>query len=218
MNLFNSLPHLLILLELDDVTGKSLQRDAIQRHFGLTGAVLAELMWRERLIPTEANKFILRPGRPAVSGSLRLAEDRLSETRPRTIQKSLQRLRAGSIRKAVLSELVEEKMLDKQTSSFLVLFRRRRWVPTESSPEQTYIEHLRQYVDQIGADTPPQHEDLMLSLLRAVQLLETVWTASELASMRERIVLRTERAPIGRQVHQAVELTRAAMAAAAVTG
>lgn len=218
MTLFNSLPHLLILLELDDVTGKSLQRDAIKRQFGLTGAVLAELMWQERLIPAEANKFVLRPGRPVVSGSLRIAEERLSETRPRTLQKSLQHLRASPIRKAVLAELVEAGILEEQSSSFLVLFRRRRWLPTETSPEQTYIEHLRQYVEQTCADTPPQREDLMLSLLRSVDLLETVWTASELESLRDRIVLRTERAPIGRQVHKAIELMRAALLAAAAAG
>ncbi|MFT4979591.1 MAG: hypothetical protein ACI8S6_005503 [Myxococcota bacterium] len=210
-----TLPHQLLLLELDDDTGSSLQRDSFRAHYGLSGAVIAELMWQERLIPIAADRFILKPGRPPADGALKLAEDRLSETRPRKMHACISRLRITLLRRALLAELVTSGMLREEQERWLLVFRRRRWHPTPDSPEQTLIEHLRDHVAQADERTPPQREDLLLSLLRATKLLETVWSPDELLALRPQIDARTERAPIGRQVHQAIKTARAAAMAAA---
>ena len=212
----DTLAHQLLLLELDDSTGRSLQKDSLLAHYGINGAMIAELMWRQRLIPVAADRFALRPGRPPVGGALKLAEDRLSKSRPRKLQQSVARLRYSAIRRALLAELVDAGALREEQERFLVLFRRSRWHPTPDSPEEPLIEHLRRYVADVDERTPPTREDLLLSLLRATKLLGTVWRAEDLdGPLRGQIDRRTELAPIGQQVHRAVQAARAAAAAAA---
>lgn len=212
----DTLPHQLLLLELDDHTGRTLQRDSLLAHYGISGAMIAELMWQQRLVPVAADQFVLRPGRPPVAGAAALAEARLSETRPRKLLQSITRLRYSALRRELLSELVEAGALREEKERFLVLFTRRRWHPTPDSPEETLIEHLRRYVAEVTEQTPPTREDLLLSLLRATRLLETVWRPEELSeALRAQIEERTERAPIGQEVYRAVQAARAAAVAAA---
>jgi len=214
--MIETLPHQLLLLELDDETGKSLQKDSLLAHYGVCGAMIAELMWQDRLVPAAADRFVLRSTRPPPPcDSIRLAEERLSETRPYKLQACMGRLRLRPLRRALLAELVDAGALRLEEQRFLVVFRRRRWHPTPDSPEQTYIEHLRAYIRTVEHSQPPGREDLMLSLLRATKLLAVVWTEAELEGLRAAIDARTERAPIGRKVHEAVVAARAAAAAAA---
>ncbi|CAN0461335.1 unnamed protein product, partial [Ectocarpus fasciculatus] len=135
--------------------------------------------------------------------------------RPRKLQSCLSRLRYATLRKALLAELVAAGALREEKERFLVLFHRRRWHPAPDSPEETIIEHLRNYTATVDEQEPPTRDDLMLSLLRATKLLEVVWQPEELEGLlRARIERRTDRAPIGRQVHQAVETALAAAVAA----
>ena len=90
-----SLPHQLLLLELDDLTGRSLLGlDSLRRNYALAGAVLSELQLSDRLVAVGADAFLLASGAPS-EGALGLAEARLPHE-PRSIQRLVMHLSSAA--------------------------------------------------------------------------------------------------------------------------
>ena len=212
-----SLPHQLLLLEMDDFRGKSKISDSILRGFGLAGAVVAELVWQQRLIPAKANRFVLNPDRPPTDGVLAMAETRLSESKPRTLFQCINRMKPNPMRKFLLNEMVEMGMLREENERLMIIIPRRRWYPGDNCPEESIVEHMRHYLEQAAHNTPPSREDLLLSLLRVTKLMGVIWEKEELADLQETIEQCTKRTPIGKDIHKAVQHAYAAMAAAAAS-
>ena len=210
----SSLPHQLLLLELDDETGRSLASDSLVQSCTLAGAVLAELQLRERLLPVEANRFALASGEP-LAGALGLAEGRLP-ARPRTLAELISHLgmKIKPVRMALLTELEEAGALRREDDRLWIVTWRTRWTEADPTLETTLVAHLRDWLDGMTEDVAPSREDLLLSLLRASKLLETVWRPEELEHLDTLIRERTERAPIGKSVTSAIHTTRMVLAAA----
>ena len=195
-----SLPHQFLLLELDDDSGLSLS--AMDRDYGLAGAVVAELQWQGLLVPAQAERFVLRRETSSLSGALAQGAAALKDHKPHPLKKCISLIPAKKIRTGFLEELVAAGALSREQERFLLIFRRTRWRSQPGSPEATLIEHLQQHVKVTPLHSPPSREDLLLSLLRATKLLHAVWAEEALNREKDAIDQCTARAPIGRPVRQ----------------
>lgn len=210
-----SLPHALLLLEYDDVHGTS-RLGQLSRAYGLCGAVVAELQVLGRLRPVRANVFAITQQGEPLDGAFGLAEQQIG-ARQLSLKKHLGRLGAwgaSKLRAAFLDELVQAGHLRREQDKLLFVTWRVRYPEQDPTLERDLIAALRRYVDDVPADQPPGREDLLLSLLRGLRLLDAVWTEDELITRRERIDERTRLAPIGRDVRQVIRDAEAAAAAA----
>lgn len=195
----DSLPHRLLLIELDPTTGLSGISNLGLRWYALAGAILAELQLQDRLVAGSADVFGFA-GQELLEGALGRAEAPLRRNRrPQTMEALIRQLyqRSFRTRRDYLSELLHAGALAAEADP--VLPWRTRWRPTEVRDER--IGELRTWMSSVRPEDPPEREDLLLSLLRCTQLLDRVWSGIELAHLGARIEHRTERAPIGQLVH-----------------
>lgn len=206
------LPHALLLLELDDVTGRSRMTECAP-HLAMAAAFLAELQLADRLFAPSAHHVARRAG-PPLPGLLGVAEGALPD-RPVRVDEAIGHI-AGSdraLRAGVLGELVACGALEALVDRFLRIPYAWRWPTADHAVEAGLVEHLRAWADRVRPDAPAEREDVLLSLLEATFLCGQVWSEAELPGVRERIHLRARLAPIGGVLTEVFQAHRAAMMA-----
>ena len=123
-----------------------------------------------------------------------------------------------ALRRSLAEELVELGALREQQDKLWIVPYRTRFPTGDGAVEQSVREHLRTWLAEVPVDAGPQREDLLLSLLRCTRILDSVWSESELETLRPQIDKRTEMSPIGKEVKRSADQTRAAVAASIAAG
>jgi hypothetical protein len=213
-----SLPHHYLLVELHDATGKRLV-DQTMGSYLLAGALVTELELLGRLVYVGADQVRVTETGQRSAGVLGMAEKKLGNA-TYSLKKAVYKLAGGwggirAIRNDVLLDLERSGAVDQQLDTFLFITWRRRYPTQNGEVEEELRDQLRQHMQTVSAQDPPNRWDALLSLLRAGSLLEEVWSTSELAVLKEAIDSRTDRAPIGRTIKTVVEEVQAAAVAAA---
>ena len=111
-----------------------------------------------------------------------------------------------------------EGALREQQDKLWIVPYRTRFPTGDGAVEQSVREHLHTWLAEVPVDAGPQREDLLLSLLRCTRILDSVWSESELETLRPQIDKRTEMSPIGKEVKRSADQTRAAVAASIAAG
>ena len=211
--------HEVLLLDLHDRTGKRHVGSYIAG-FGLAAACVGELEHRGRLKVAGADRFGLAAGSGS-RGALGLAEAALG-TEIRSLKKCIAVVTnqwfsspINRIRDAALRELCGAGFLEKRTDYFLIVPWRTRYPEGDGRAERALIDRLRTHLHAVDGNTPPLRDDMLLSVLRAMDLLGSVWSERELQQVRPAIEARTKRAPIGRLAWELARDAEAAAAAAA---
>lgn len=212
------LPHQMMLIELEDKFGQS-QVDSTWSTFLLAGALVGELQLQDRLVATGADSFAIRSEGQPLPGVLGMAEAKLKGSEM-SLQKAMSNLNGfwgiGQLRQALIDELIAMGAVRLETDVFIFIPWRWRYPTRDGLIEKKVIGALKDHVDTVKGSDPPGRADLLLSLIRAAGLLETLWTPSALKRKRNLINERTKRAPLGKAVKTAVEAAQAAAAAAAI--
>lgn len=214
------LHHELLLLDLLDDHG-TYQSGGNLHSYGLSAAAVAELEQRGRLKVAGADLFGIASGEPS-GGALGIAEGRLRD-QPRSMKASISRVNSAfwsspiaQIRRAALDELVRAGILAPRTDTFIFVPWRTRYVTVDSTTEHAIVARLRTHLARVDGSDPPRRDDLLISLLRAMELLTAVWSEAELQRLRPAIEERTRRAPIGKLAWELAREADAAAAAAAL--
>jgi hypothetical protein len=199
------LPHALLLLELENTRGTS-RLDMLGQAYGVCGAAVAELQVLGRLRPVRADVFALTSrASPPPARWVWPRSDRVASALPEGTLVALGIWGAGRLRTAFLEELVGAGLLRREADKLLFVTWCVRYPEENPALEQSLIAALRRYVDEVRADRPPGREDLLLSLLRGLRMLDAVWSEHDLTTVRrDRIDERTRLAPIGRDVRVAI--------------
>lgn len=207
-----SLPHQVLLIELEDKFGLS-NLDWTWSRYLLAGAVVAELQILDRLVATQPNRLAIRADLPPLPGALGEGEAKLVG-KERTIEGCITTLMGfwgtGALRLQFIDELIELGALRREADVFIFLPWRWRHPTKDGSVERKVIGALKDHVDHVKGNKPPGRLDLLLSLLRAAGLLDQIWTPSALERKRPTIDERTKRAPIGKAVLTCVRQAQAA--------
>jgi hypothetical protein len=178
----------ILLLALDEKTGRlhALPERALE--FALAGALLAELAFMDRL-DTDATHVLIADASPTGEPVLDLALASLPKDEPKlTIQKALARiaLKAGPIKELLFAELVRKGVLQQREHSYLWVLRERRYPVVDDHEEREVRARIRDVILTPGAIPDPQ-DVVLIGLMDACDLDHFVFTPEELDRCAERI-------------------------------
>ncbi|WP_431284918.1 GOLPH3/VPS74 family protein [Humitalea sp. 24SJ18S-53] len=182
-----TIPEELLLLMLDDSTGRVHDRAAPSGDFALAGAVLAELAMRNRIDTDPKHLFVADStplGDPMLDGVLaRIAAAGRQEDSRWWIE-TLSR-EAPDFREALFARLVARGILRVEDGKFLWLFSERRYPVVSDKEEREVKARLLGVI--FDDEIPEPHDALLLGLARAAGLFGLILSAEELDSAQPRI-------------------------------
>jgi len=182
-----SLPEEIVLLTLDDETGRSIGRQGLAASIALAGAVMMELALAGRL-DTDRDRLELLDRTPTGDAVLDAGLSMLAEARDsRGALMLLARDEAG-LRPAVLAALVSRGLVKRVDGRILLVFPERRYLKPEdrAEPREVRARLIRSIATD---DIPDPREALLLGLARATALLPILLPPELLAARQERIAL-----------------------------
>ncbi|UPY38837.1 GPP34 family phosphoprotein [Sediminicoccus sp. KRV36] len=197
-----SLPEEIVLLTLDDETGRAIGRQGLATSIALAGAVLMELALAGR-VDTDRNRLELLDRSPTGDAVLDAGLALLTDARDsRGALMLLAREEAG-LRPAVLSALLSRGLLRQVDGRVLLVFPERRYFKPEDRPEPREVRaRLIRSVER--DDIPEPREALLLGLARATALLPLLLPLELLAARQERIALLARLEALNRSVSETV--------------
>ncbi|HVU39139.1 MAG TPA: GPP34 family phosphoprotein [Opitutales bacterium] len=178
----------ILLLALDEKTGRLHPLPERALEFALAGAVLAELAFLNRL-DTDATHMMVTSTDPIGDPVLDEALKCLPPNEPKlTIQKALARvaLKADVLKKLLFEELLRRGILQQQEQKFLWVLRERRYPVVDNREEREVRARIRDVVLNPGA-IPDPRDVVLIGLMDACDLDAFVFTPEELDKSAERI-------------------------------
>ncbi len=183
-----TLPEELLLLMLDDSTGRLVDRALAGGDFALAGAVLAELALQGR-VDTDPTRLFVVNAEPTGNPTLDAVLDQLRASPPGagSSRSWIEQLAedAPALREALFARLVAAGVLRQQDSRFLWMLAERRYPPVSGREEREVKARLMGVLFQ--DDIPEPRDVLLLGLARAADLLGLFLTEEELERARPRI-------------------------------
>jgi hypothetical protein len=182
-----SLPEEILLLTLDDATGRPIGRQGLAASLAVAGAAMMELALAGRL-DTDRDRLELLSRDPLGDPVLDRALTEIADaTDSRGALMLLAREEAG-LRPLVMQRLLAAGLLREEKGRMLLVFPARRYVKSAARPEPGEVRARLQWV--VEADEIPEpREALLLGLARAVALLPVLLPAELLAARQERVAL-----------------------------
>jgi hypothetical protein len=177
-----------LLLALDEKTGRLHPLPERALEFALAGAVLAELGAVQR-ITTDAAKLTIKDSSPTGDTVLDTALSFLPKNEPTlTIQKALARiaLQAEKLKPLLYADLVKKGILQQQDKKFLWALRERRYPVIDDREEREARTRIRDIVLNPAA-LPGPKDIVLIGLMDACDLDGFIFSPEELERSAERI-------------------------------
>ncbi|MBE9606535.1 GPP34 family phosphoprotein [Acetobacteraceae bacterium H6797] len=199
-----TMPEELLLLMLDDQTGRLMERAAPAGDYALVGAILAELALANRIDTDTSRLFV--PDRTPTGDALfdRVLETIVSSPRQEDSRYWIETLARDveSYRDELFDRLVARGILRKEEGRFLWIFPERRY-PVISDKEEREVK--ARIMDVIFKDEIPEPRDcLLIGLCRAAGLFALLLSPEELDKAQTRIDQVADLEELNRSLSQAV--------------
>jgi hypothetical protein len=168
----------LFLLAINDDKGTIMGSVSGYLRYGLAGAVLSELAMREKLTIDEKKRVILREG-PLAGDSIldQVLEKMYASDRSRKVLAWVNRLGTGKLATSVADHLIEKSVLAREKKRFLWIIPYATYPQQNASAKYQIKCHLRAAI--LADETRDSHTIALLSLVRAVRMLDLVFTRDE---------------------------------------
>jgi golgi phosphoprotein 3 len=207
----------LFLLALNDTKGQITMAIEPQLRYGLSGAILAELVLAGKIGQNEKKHLIVLDATPTGNELMDEALGKISENvRERKASFWVNRL-ADSIKKLqrrVGAKLVDKGILLREEKRYLWVIPYDAYPMVDATAKYWVKQHLRQAV--LTHEGANDHAIALLGLVRAIDMLEFVFTKDELKAARKQIDQLTIQDEIGNGVREAIEAIEAAAIAASM--
>lgn len=210
-----SLSEKLMLLALHDEKGSVIFSASTALPYGLSGALIIDLLFQERIALVEG-KIKVRNPRPTGDGLLdeTLQLIRASD-KPRDIKYWVQRIysKVKDLQKRVSNGLIEKKILERREQKILWVFPSRRYPTIDAAPENEIRNNIHEIVLRYKA---PEKDDIaLLSLVKSCDLINEVFDKPDRKIAKKRIEAIITGEIIGKAV---TEVVTAVVAITAVIG
>ncbi len=213
-----SIPEELLLLMLDDETGRLHDSAGPGGDLALAGAVLAELSLAGR-IDSDPHRLWVADRTPTGDALLDAALARIAaEVAPRHSRHWIGMFGADAeeLREALFRRLVEKGVLREEKGRFLWVFPERRY-PAVSGREEREVK-ARILGVLFDDDIPDAHDALLIGLCRAANLFGSILAPAELERAQPRIAQVSELEELNRSLAHAVRTAFAQIARHAPLG
>ncbi len=214
-----SLPEDLLLLAVDDTTGKVYSSESNALNYGLAGAALMDLLIAGRLDSADGKVTLanstalgdavlddaaLEIGRNEKGGDVQYWVDILGNDK----------LGSDHLTERVLDQLIQQQILRKEEHRIAWVIPADRYPTVNPAPERQVSEHIRAAV--LEGTAPEPRIAALIGLLKACDLTGLVFTKQERQEYGERIDQIGHGDAVGQAVSHAAEAAQAAMTAAIV--
>ncbi len=214
-----SLPEDLLLLAVDDTTGKVYSSESNALNYGLAGAALMDLLIAGRLDSADGKVTLanstalgdavlddaaLEIGRNEKGGDVQYWVDKLGNDK----------LGSDHLTERVLDQLIQQQILRKEEHRIAWVIPADRYPTVNPAPERQVSEHIRAAV--LEGTAPEPRIAALIGLLKACDLTGLVFTKQERQEYGERIDQIGHGDAVGQAVSHAAEAAQAAMTGAIV--
>lgn len=202
------------LLCIDDNKGKVISAVSDGLHLGLAGALLADLALHGKISVAEKKLAILDPspvGDPILDAGLAIIT---SEKRTRKLDFWLQKLGNKKLASQVVERLVEKNVIRVEKKRYLWVIPYEVFPQVDASAKYWVKHHLRSATLAGGEVTPGIVT--LLSLLKACQLLNLVFTRDEQKAAERKVTKLVNGEVIGKALAETIAEIEAAAAAVVV--
>ena len=176
----------LLLLALDDETGKLRQLPDRALDYGLAGAILADLTRAGRIEVADDSVKVLDPN-PVHSAPEDLGLRELVDGEVESLGAVLSHLAGDShqLRQQVIRHLVEKGVLKEENKEILWVFHFSRYPLADPLAESSIKQRVRRIV--MNREELTMRQSVLISLIQACQLGSILFTEEEWQTYRERI-------------------------------
>jgi hypothetical protein len=193
----------ILLLALDDNTGKLHSLPPRALDFAIAGALLGELALMGRLRAHEDTLELLDvspTGRAKLDETLEALQEEEGEEQGQSLplERALARLtlKAPDLRERLLKDLVDKGILKQEAHRFFFFFDERRYPVVDDREEKEVRARIREHV--LDGEATGERDCLLIALMRACDLSRKVFTEEEAERYRDRIREIAGRDAIGR--------------------
>ena len=182
-----TLPEDLLLLMLDDSSGRLIESAMPASDYALAGGLLAELALAGRIDSDPQRLYVTNPS-PTGDAMLDAALAKLRDgTAPMTTRGWIELLAedADTLRETLFARLVKAGVLRQVDSRFLWVFADRRYPPVSGREEREVKARLLGVL--FNDDIPEPRDSLLIGLARAANLFSLILAEEELARAQPRI-------------------------------
>ena len=200
----------IVLLSLDDATGRPVGRSGMAPDLALAGALLMDLSLAGR-IDTDRDRLWVADAAPTGDAVTDAALARLAAPgAPADARGAIVLLapEAAALREALLDRLIAAGLLRREESRVLWVFADRRF-PKAAGRGETADARARLRALLLAEDIPAPRDALLLGLARAAGLLPLVFEATELEAVQPWLDLVTRIESLNRSLGAAVAEVRA---------
>ena len=207
-------PEEIVLLALDDKTGKFVDLPPLAMDQALAGAALLELAFQNR-IDTDLTHLSLVSAKPTGEDMLDLLLEKIVAAKDKMDAKywvGVFSADGEKIREKVLRRLVQRGVLKQEEKKILWVIPGRRYPMVNDQEEREVRKRIRSVV--VDGEVPSPRDVVLVSLASACQLLRSVFTDADLLKYSARIAEVSKMDLIGRAVSKSVaEVQEAVMRA-----
>jgi hypothetical protein len=192
----------LFLLAINDDKGTLVGSASITLPYGLAGAILAELVLLGKLAINEKRRLVILDPTPTGVELLDEALAKMEASKPRKADAWIGALSAKRYQKHIVAGLVEKGVLTQEEKRFFWVIPYAVYPQQDASAKYWVKQHLRGVV--LAADKPEPRVVFLLSLLKACNLLNLVFTKDERKASRRTIDQLVKSDQLGEAISQAI--------------
>ena len=197
-------PEEIVLLALDDKTGKFTDLPPLAMDQALAGAALLELAFQNR-IDTDLSHLTLVNPEPTGEGMLDPLLLKIVEAKDKKDAKywvGLFSAEGETLRERTLERLIQRGILKKEEKKFLWVIPGRRYPMVKDQEEQEVRKRIRSVI--VDGEVPGPRDVVLVSLASACQLLRSVFSDADLLKYSSRVAEVSKMDLIGRAVSKSV--------------
>jgi hypothetical protein len=206
------LPEGLLLLATDDVSGR-IDTKSGALDYGLAGAVLTELVLQGSL-RLQDGKVRLATTEVAADPLHAEVLGRIAADRPKDAKHWVNKLPHAQIRQHLLDRLVDKGIVRREEHRLLWIVPDNRYPAEADAPERHVRDAVRAAV--LNGDTPQPRIGVLIGILKACDLLGTVFTKDERKRRQQRIDQIANGEVVSKAVSDAIKEMQAATMAAVI--
>ena len=207
-------PEEIVLLSLDDKSGKFVDLPPLAMDQALAGAALLELAFQNR-IDTDLTHLTLVNAKPTGEGMLDPLLEKIVEAKDKKDAKywvGVFSAEGEKLREKTLDRLVQRRIIKREEKRFLWVIPGRRYPMVNNQEEQEVRKRIQSVIAE--GEVPGPRDVVLISLSSACQLLRSVFSDADLLKYSARIAEVSKMDLIGRAVSKSVaEVQEAVMRA-----
>ncbi|MFH1737603.1 MAG: GPP34 family phosphoprotein [bacterium] len=208
-----TLPEELLLLALDDEKGKTVGSAAGALPFGLAGALIFELHLSEQIALRGKNVTVTDNG-PLDDEILDLGLRHIRDSKKvRSLDYWIGSLssKIRDLQQRIIDRLISKGILKQEEQRVLWVFPVQRYPTDDPRTESDVRKRIRSVI--LHGKQPDLRTVLLLSLVKACNLIPEVFRKDEVEHAKERIEHLTQKEPVGEAITHAVQAVQAAVIA-----